>query len=121
MQGVDFNITQEIIEEAEEMASLGMLEKDIALCLGIRPETLTRKKAICDQLNQAIKRGNAKGLHNATKALRSCIADKEIAAIIYYLKVKHGWREKEENNDLQMVNEKLDALKADLLQCKKPI
>jgi predicted transcriptional regulator len=121
MQGVKFELTPKILKEIEDMASLGMLQKDIALCLGITPQFLSEKKGNCHELDEAIKRGNANGLLVASSALRTCIAEKEIAAIIYYLKVKHGWREKEENNDLQIVNAKLDELKADLLQCKQTV
>lgn len=120
MQGVKCEITEEVLKEVEEMASLGMLEKDIALCLGINATTFSGKKAESTQLSEAIKRGNAKGIRLATNALRQCIADKEIAAIIYYLKVKGEWREPEKiDNSIELVRKDIADLKQELNACKK--
>ena len=115
-----FEFTPEILAEIEEMAGLGLLQKDIALCLGICPQHLSTSKGLNQELDEAIKRGNAKGLHIATGALRECIADKEIAAIIYYLKVKHGWREPDQDNDFhKYLNNQMAEMKAEIIKCQK--
>lgn len=119
-RGVKFEITPKLLEEIEDMASCGMFEKDIALCLGITAKCLTENKSLKSELSEAIKRGNAKGLRRTTNKLRECVEDREIAAIIYYLKCKGQWREPEkEDNSSEALRKEMSELKEELKQCRK--
>lgn len=87
--------TPDDFDKIEELASQGMDEQDIAYCLGVHPSTLSKKKHIYDQISQAIKIGEAKGKERVTKALLKNIKKGNVAAQIFYLKAKAGWRDNE--------------------------
>jgi len=85
--------TEEELKKIESLAARGMEQQDIALCLGIRPETLSRKKDVIEQLDQAIKRGKAKGIARVTNALLKNVDIGNVTAQIFYLKTQAGWKE----------------------------
>lgn len=87
-----FIITKAILEEVEKLAFLLLNQSQIADCLGIRLETLCRKKKQNDQFNQAIKRGRARGLAELAKDLRQHQKNTP-AACIFKSKVHLKWRE----------------------------
>ena len=89
----------EELKKVEALASRGMTEENIAHCLGIRPETLSKKKHEFEQLVQAIKRGKAKGIAMVTNELLKNIQLGNVTAQIFYLKSQAGWKEaKDEPN-----------------------
>ena len=102
--------SEEELLKVEALAMGGMDEKHIALCLGIRPETLSRKKSELDQLSQALKRGEAKGIAKVTRSLLKNIEKGNIAATIFYLKCKAGWREDKELDEWRKLREMFDKI-----------
>lgn len=90
--------TEEDIVKAEDLASRGMEQQDIALCLGIHPATLSAKKQEFDILGDAIKRGKAQGIARVTQALLNNIDIGNVTAQIFYLKTQAKWREAKEDN-----------------------
>ncbi len=105
--------TPEILKEVERLAALGMYEEQIALCVGIHPDTFSHKKAEYEQLSRAIKRGAAQGVALVTEKLIQNVQDGNVTAQIFYLKCKGGFKEsKEENNVEGIVKAGIDAMKA---------
>ena len=71
-------------------------DKEIALALGISEDTLGRRKRDSADFADAIKKGKAKGKAFVGGKLMEKIADGDTAAMIFYLKAKAGWKEKQE-------------------------
>ncbi len=90
--------SEEEIKKVEELASRGMEQQDIALCLGIHPSTLSEKKADFAELNEAVKRGKAKGIALVTQALLNNVSLGNVTAQIFYLKTQAKWREARDDN-----------------------
>ena len=63
---------EEFLEQAEEMAMLGLPDKDIALILGVKPLEITRWKVSHPAFDSAIVRGRAIGHKSMTKAMFDC-------------------------------------------------
>lgn len=114
--------TDEEIMKVESLAARGMQEQQIALCLGIQPETLSRKKSHFEQLDQAIKRGKAKGIAHVTAQLLKNIDNSNVTAQIFYLKTQAGWREediRDSNEVLAKANEALNKMQELADKCLK--
>jgi len=92
-----FEITQEVIDKAEMLASQGMYKDQIADCLGICYDTLNEKSKMYPEFSSALKRGKAAGIALVTQALLNNIQIGNVTAQIYYLKCQAGWREKDDN------------------------
>lgn len=110
--------TEEELKKVESLAARGMEQQDIALCLGIHPGTLSEKKKELSSLNEAIKRGKAKGIARVTQALLKNVDTGNVTAQIFYLKTQAKWREQDAIDHLDM-NEFLKQLKDDLRKCQK--
>ena len=95
-----FEITPEILEKTERLAAQGLTQVQISACLGIKPETICRKKRASDQLDQAIKFGKAKGVGTITNALFESAIKGSVPAQIFYLKN----RDQENWSDVQAHN-----------------
>lgn len=91
--------TEEELKKVESLAARGMLQQDIALCLDIHPATLSEKKGQLDSLNEAIKRGKAKGIARVTNALLKNIDTGNVTAQIFYLKCQAKWMEANPKNE----------------------
>lgn len=81
-------IDEAFLKKVEAMAANGNTQEQIAWNLGISPETLSRKKGADEQLNQAIKRGRAKGIAQVSNQLfqeASKTEHRNITAILFYL------------------------------------
>jgi hypothetical protein len=85
--------TKEIIKKVEELASRGMEQQDIALCIGIGISTFHNKKNEFQELEDAVKRGRAKGVSHVTNALLKNIDLGNVTAQIFYLKTQAKWRD----------------------------
>lgn len=103
--------TDEELLKVEALAARGMEEQHIAMCLGIEPETLSRKKGKIDQLNQAVKRGKAKGIARVTQALLKNIDNGNVTAQIFYLKTQACWKETQVNEFIIPQDKAIDYLK----------
>ena len=95
-----FQITDEVLEEAEECGALGLNLEQTALCLGVNPSTLYRNKVKSGALQSALTRGQARGIRNMTGCLRDQAESGNTHATMFYLKNRAAdqWA-----NDLQNV------------------
>lgn len=90
-----FEITEEVIKQAEFHASRGLTLEQIARSLGIAYYTLHKKTQKFGELDDAIKRGQAKGIATIANALFNAAKNGNITAQIFYLKCRAHWREVE--------------------------
>ena len=81
-----FIFDSEVLEKIEVLASRGLAQQDIAYCIGIHPTTLSEKKSENEQLQEALKRGKAKGLAQITNALFEQALAGSTGAACFYLK-----------------------------------
>ena len=81
------------IKKVEALAANGLTMQEISDALGIHPATLYRRKAKETEIQAAIRRGRAKGLAVVTNKLMEQAKAGNIAAIIFYLKARAGWRD----------------------------
>ena len=88
-----FEITPEVIAKAEALAAQGLTLDQIALVLGIATGTLCAKKSEIIELDEAIKRGKAKGVATIANALFDKAKEGDNTAMIFYLKARAGWRD----------------------------
>ena len=65
-----FEVTEEVLAEAEECGALGLTLDQTAWNLGINPSTLYRNKVKSAALQSALTRGQARGIRNMTGCLR---------------------------------------------------
>ena len=95
-----FEVTQEVLAEAEECGALGMTLDQTAWNLGINPSTLYRNKVKSGALQSALTRGQARGIKNMTGCLKSQAESGNTHATMFYLKNRapDQWA-----NDLQNV------------------
>ena len=95
-----FEVTQAVIDEAEECGALGLNMEQTVWNLGINPSTLYKYKAQMGALADAISRGRARGIRNMTGCLKSQAESGNTHATMFYLKNQAAdqWA-----NDLQSV------------------
>ena len=80
--------TDEINEQAREMASRGLTVPQISDCLGISESTLYGKQNKYTEFMDAIKKGRAEGLNKVSNALFEKATQGNVTAMIYYLKTR---------------------------------
>ena len=95
-----FQVTDEVIKEAEECGALGLNMEQTAWNLGVNPSTLYKYKAQMGALNEAILRGRARGIRSMTGNLRDQAEAGNTHATMFWLKNQAAdqWA-----NDLQSV------------------
>jgi len=92
-----FEINDKVCRQAEEYAAQGLTAEQIALALGIGESTLYEKQADFPEFAEAIKRGRGHGIVSVTNALyQKAVVDKDNTAMIFYLKNRAGWVDKQE-------------------------
>lgn len=91
-----FEITEDVLKQAEAYASQGLTKKQIARVLGICYDTLNEKQKEFPEFSEAIKRGQAKGIAKISNALFTNASDGNTVAQIFYLKNRapKQWRDK---------------------------
>jgi nitrogen regulatory protein PII-like uncharacterized protein len=91
-------LTPEMIDEAEKLAMLGMTVEWIADYWGVSHQAMYKWREKNEDLLQAIKKGKAAGVQFATGALVQAMKDKNITAIIFYLKNRAPdlWKDRRE-------------------------
>ena len=102
-----FNFDVEVLEKIEVLASRGLDQQDIAYCIGIHPTTLSEKKYENEQLQEALKRGKAKGLAQITNALFEQALAGSTGAACFYLKN----RDSENWTDTQSIKAEINVSK----------
>lgn len=83
------------LNRVEALASRGLSEEQIAQSLGISRSTLNNRKAESEQFVQAIKKGKAQGIAYVAGKLQKKIEEGDMTAIIFFLKTRAGWSEKQ--------------------------
>lgn len=84
------------LEKVEEYAGLGLTREEIALSLGVSYSTLNRRVKESEEVDAAMKRGRAKANIKVGNALMKAIEGGNVTAIIFYLKARAGWTEKQQ-------------------------
>ena len=84
------------LNKIEELASQGMTHDQIAYSLGIGSSTLYTQKAKNEEIKEAIKRGQAKGIQQITNALFQNAKEGNLGAQVFYLKNRAGWTDKQD-------------------------
>lgn len=83
------------LKKVEEYAQFCDNEEEIALALGISQDTLTRRKQTQADFAEAIKRGKAKANVFVGGKLMQKIKEGDTTAMIFYLKSRCKWSEKQ--------------------------
>ena len=86
-----FEPTAEQRRTVKTMAGFGVPQPDIATFLGIDPKTL--RKHFREELDRGVTEANAKV---AQSLFQMATQGKNVAAAIFWMKARGGWREKQE-------------------------
>ncbi|MGO9062163.1 MAG: phBC6A51 family helix-turn-helix protein, partial [Candidatus Binataceae bacterium] len=93
------------LAKVERLASQGLTFEQIAASLGIHVATLYKYKRRLGEFNEALEKGRAAGHDTVTSKLFELVRAGNVAAIIFYLKARCGWRDQgpivEVNNQQQ--------------------
>lgn len=81
------------LDLVEQLSSNGATYEQIALSLGISVDTLARRRKDSAEVADAIKKGKAKGSVFVMSKLMELINEKNLGAIIFYLKTQCDWKE----------------------------
>ena len=84
------------LQKVEHYASLGLTQQQIADALGISRTTLYSRIKESEQFEQAIKKGQAKGIAFVAARLLEKVKERDTASIIFFLKTRGGWTEKQQ-------------------------
>jgi hypothetical protein len=113
-------IDDDICTKAEALSSKGLTMQQIADSLGLGLSTLYEKYEEYPEFLEAIKRGKAKGVAAMTNALFNKGIGGDTGCMIFFLKNRAGWKDKNEtehtgnvtvnNSAFIEILEELDAL-----------
>jgi hypothetical protein len=99
-----FDITEDLCQRVYQLTANGLSKPDVAGCLSISEKTLNKLIRRHPALRKAIFDGRYFGLQNATGRLRALMDQGNPAAIMFYLKTRWVWRERDKqgkDGDLQ--------------------
>lgn len=87
------------LEQVENLASRGLGTTQIARALGVSWSTIDRNRKRSADFEEALKRGQAKGLAQVTNSLFTSATDGNVTAQIFYLKNQDPktWKDRVEN------------------------
>ena len=93
-----FEVTKEVLQRTERAMAQGLTKEQCAAALGIsRSKFFEIQEQNVDFLD-AIKRGEAMGIEEVTNALfENATLERDNTAIIFYLKNRAGWVDKQEH------------------------
>ena len=104
---------EESLKKIVELGAQGLTSGQIAKCLGVSWSTIDRRRKEFDEIEEAIKKGEALGIQKVSSALmRSAVEDKNVTAQIFYLKNRAPdlWADRQEiNYNLDLKNVLTDA------------
>ena len=91
---------KETLNKIVELGSQGLTSGQIARCLGVSWSTIDRRRKEFEEIDEAIKKGEALGVSRVANALyESAIYDKNVTAQIFYLKNRsENWSDRQEVN-----------------------
>lgn len=113
--GKEYGLPKVDLDEIEMMASVGMTVKQIADALHLSPSVFGRLVKNDPVVQEAIDRGQARGVKMVTDALFQNAMKGNVAAQIFYLKNKAAWADKQELDQRLQVENKMsfdDAVEA---------
>lgn len=86
------------LEQVENLASRGLGTTQIARALGVSWSTIDRSRKRSAEFEEALKRGQAKGLAQVTNSLFTSATDGNVTAQIFYLKNQDPktWKDRQE-------------------------
>ena len=91
---------KETLNKIVELGSQGLTSGQIARCLGVSWSTIDRRRKEFEEIDDAIKKGEALGVSRVANALyESATIDKNVTAQIFYLKNRsENWSDRQEVN-----------------------
>ena len=91
---------KETLNKIVELGSQGLTSGQIARCLGVSWSTIDRRRKKFEEIDEAIKKGEALGVSRVANALyESATIDKNVTAQIFYLKNRsENWSDRQEVN-----------------------
>ncbi len=93
-----FEINEEVLQRAERLMAQGLTKEQCARALGVSVSTFYVYQAENSEFSEAIKRGEALGIEEVTNALfENATLERDNTAIIFYLKNRAGWVDKQEH------------------------
>jgi hypothetical protein len=93
-----FEINEEVLQRTERLMAQGLTREQCARALGISVATFYVYQAENSEFSEAIKRGEAMGIEEVTNALfENATLERDNTAIIFYLKNRAGWVDKQEH------------------------
>ncbi len=92
-----FEVTPEVLEKTESLMAKGLTVEQCAGMLGISTSTFYLYQADNSEFSETIKRGQARGIDAVTNALfENATVDRNVTSIIFFLKNRAGWVDKQE-------------------------
>ena len=92
-----FEITDEVLEKTKSLMAKGLTKEQCAGMLGIHTSTFMLHQAENSEFSEAIKKGQALGIDAVTNALfENATVERDNTAIIFFLKNRAGWVDKQE-------------------------
>jgi len=92
-----FEVTEEVLARTERAMAQGLTKEQCAGVLGISVSTFQLYQAEYSEFSEAIKKGEASGIEQVTNALfENATVERDNVAIIFYLKNRAGWVDKQE-------------------------
>jgi len=93
-----FEVNEEVLQRTEKLMAQGLTREQCARALGISVATFYVYQAENSEFSEAIKRGEALGIEEVTNALfENATLERDNTAIIFYLKNRAGWVDKQEH------------------------
>ncbi len=93
-----FEINEEVLKRTESLMAQGLTKEQCARALGISVSTFQLYQAENSEFSEAIKRGESLGIEEVTNALfHNATVDRDNTAIIFFLKNRAGWVDKQEH------------------------
>ena len=93
-----FEINEEVLQRAERLMAQGLTKEQCARALGVSVSTFQLYQAENSEFSEAIKRGEALGIEEVTNALfENATLERDNPAIIFDLKNRAGWVDKQEH------------------------
>ena len=98
------------LEKVEQLAAQGLGTTQIARAMGVSWSTIDRSRKRSADFEDALKRGQAKGLAEVTNSLFSSAQSGNVTAQIFYLKNRdtENWQDRVETNHTLSIGSALD-------------
>ena len=94
-KSVEFILTKENVERIYQLTANGLSKPDVAGCFGVTEKTFNKWVKKHREVRQAIGDGRYFGLQNATTRLRAAMDNGSVPAVMFYLKTRWCWRERD--------------------------